>query len=63
MLGYAYEIIYNKGKENVVDDALSRKYDEEVSVFALSFLVLDWLHEACQEWSKDAKFMHMIHQL
>ena len=37
--GYDYEIIYKKGKENVVVDALSRKY-EEGSLFFLS-IVLD----------------------
>jgi hypothetical protein len=34
MLGYDYEIIYNKGKENVVVDALSQKYEEEGSIFS-----------------------------
>jgi hypothetical protein len=29
LFGYDYEIIYKKGKENVVVDALSRKYEEE----------------------------------
>jgi hypothetical protein len=43
LFGYDYEIIYKKGKENVVVDALSRKYEEEGSLFSLSFIVLDWL--------------------
>jgi hypothetical protein len=43
MLLYDYEIIYKKKKENVVVDALSRKYDEEGSLFASSFLVENWL--------------------
>jgi hypothetical protein len=46
MLGYDYEIIYKKGKENVVVDALSRKYEEEGSLFALSLPILDWLTES-----------------
>ena len=34
MLGYDFEIIYKKGKKNVVADALSRK-DEDEDVEAL----------------------------
>jgi hypothetical protein len=40
---YDYEIIYKKGKYNVVVDALSWKYEDEGSIFSLSFIVLDWL--------------------
>jgi hypothetical protein len=50
MLGYDYEIIYKKGKENIVADALSRKHEEEGSLFCLSLLVPDWIEEVCQEW-------------
>jgi len=35
MLGYDFEIIYIKGKQNVVADALSRK-DEDVEAFFCS---------------------------
>jgi hypothetical protein len=31
MLGYDYDIIYKKGKENVVAEALSRKYEKDPS--------------------------------
>jgi hypothetical protein len=41
LFGYDYEIIYKKGKDNVVVDALSRKYEDEVSIFSLSFIVPD----------------------
>jgi hypothetical protein len=41
LFGYDYEIIY-KGKENVVVDSLSIKY-EEGSLFSLSFIVIDWI--------------------
>jgi hypothetical protein len=47
--GYDYDIIYNKGKDNVVVDALSRKYEDEGSLFSLSFIVPDWLHAVHQE--------------
>jgi hypothetical protein len=41
LFGYDYEIIYKKGKDNVVADALSQKYEEEGSLFSLSFIVPD----------------------
>jgi hypothetical protein len=41
IFGYDYEIIYNKGKDNVVFDALSRKYEAEGSLFSLSFIIPD----------------------
>ena len=43
LFGYDYEIIYNKGKDNVVVDALSKKYEDEGSLFYLSFIVPNWL--------------------
>jgi hypothetical protein len=46
LFGYDYEIIYKKGKDNVVADALSQKYEDEGSLFSLSFIVPDWL-QAC----------------
>lgn len=50
MLGYDYEIIYKKGKENVVAHALSQKYEEERSLFSLSFILSNWVNEVCNEW-------------
>jgi hypothetical protein len=43
LFGYDYEIIYKNEKDNVVADALSRKYEDEGSLFSLSFIVSDWL--------------------
>jgi len=50
MLGYDFEIIYKKGKQNVVVDALSRK-DEDVEAFlcAISIIQPDWINEARDE--------------
>jgi hypothetical protein len=44
MLGYDFEIIYKKGKQNVVVDALSRK-DEYVEAFLYAILIIqpDWI--------------------
>jgi hypothetical protein len=63
LFGYDYEIIYKKGKENVVADALSRKYEDEGSLFSLSFIVPDWLQAVHQEWLQDPKSLHLIQQL
>jgi hypothetical protein len=43
MFGYDHEIIYKKGKENMVIDSLSRKYEYEGSFFSLCFIVANWL--------------------
>ena len=63
LFGYDYEIIYKKVKENVVVDALSKKYEEEGSVFSLSVIVPSWLQSAPQEWLQDPKISHLIQQL
>jgi hypothetical protein len=55
LFGYDYEIIYKKGKDNVVVDALSRKYEDKGSIFSLSFIVPDWLQAIHQEWLQDPK--------
>jgi hypothetical protein len=63
LFGYDYEIIYKKGKDNVVADALSRKYEDEGSLFSLSFIVPDWLQVVHQEWLQDPKLLRLIQQL
>jgi len=36
-------------KENLVVDAISKKYEVEGSLFSLSFILHDWLNEFFQE--------------
>ena len=52
ILGYDFEIIYKKGKQNVVADALSRK-DEDVEAFLCTISIIQpdcynpKLHHTC----------------
>jgi hypothetical protein len=61
ILGYDFEIIYQKGKQNVVEDALSRK-DEDVEAFfcAISIIQPHWITEARDEWKNDEKVWTLI---
>jgi hypothetical protein len=54
ILGYDFEIIYKKGKQNVMADALSRK-DEDVEAFlcAISIIQLDWIIKVRDEWKNE----------
>ena len=64
MLGYDFEIIYKKGKQNVVADALSRK-DEDVEAFlcAISIIQPDWINEARDQWKNDEEVWSLIQKL
>jgi hypothetical protein len=63
LFGYDYEIFYKKVKDNVVVDPLSRKYEDEGSLFSLSFIVPDCLQVGHQEWLHNPKNFHLIQQL
>jgi len=64
MLGYDSEIIYKKGKQNFVANALSRK-DEDVEAFlcAIYIIQLDWINEAKDEWNNDEEVWALIQKL
>ena len=64
MLGYEFEIIYKKGKLNVVADALSIKNEEvEALLCAISIIQPDWITEARDEWKKDEEVWTLIQKL
>jgi hypothetical protein len=64
ILGYDFEIIYKKGKKNVVVDALSIK-DEDVEAFlcVISIIQPDWIIEARDEWKNEEKMWTLIQRL
>ena len=54
ILGYDFEIIYIKWKQNFVVYALSRKDEDVEALFsAISTIHPDWINEARDEWKKD----------
>jgi hypothetical protein len=64
MLVYDFEIIYKKGKHNVVADSLSRKEEEtKGSLCAISSLQSDWVEEARIEWKQDQEVCKIIQKL
>ena len=63
MLGYDYEIIYKKGHENVVVDALSNQFEEESTLLAMSLPILEWIEEARKEWFSHPFLFQLINQL
>ena len=63
MLGYDYEIIYKKGRGNIVADALSRQFEEESTLLAISLPIPEWIEEACKEWFSHPGLSQLITQL
>ena len=64
MLGYDFEIIYKKGKQNMVANALSRKdEDVEALICALSIKHPDWIVEAREEWKNDLSVWMLIQKI
>ena len=61
MLGYDFEIIYKKGKQNVMVDALSRN-DEDVEALLCTIYIIqpDWINEAREEWKNDEEVWALI---
>ena len=63
MVGYDYEIIYKKGKDNVVSYALSRQYEDEGSLFSLSLPIPHWIDEFQCEWLAHPTISQIIQRL
>ena len=60
--GFDFKIIYKKGKENVVADALSRR-EEEPSLNSLSMVDPTWINEVREEWKQDPEAQQLIQKM
>ena len=49
MVDYDYKIIYNKGRNNVVEYGLSKQFEEEDSLFTLFLMVQGWINKSWHE--------------
>lgn len=63
MLGYDYEMIYKKGRENSVADALSHQFDEESTLLTISLPIPKWIEEAHREWFSHPWLSQLMTQL
>jgi len=63
MLGYDYEIIYKKGRENVVVDSLTCQFEEESTLLAISLPIPEWIEEARKEWFSHPSLSQLINKL
>ena len=64
MLKYYFEIIYKKGKQNMVVDALSRKYEDVKELLCdILFIQPNWRVEEREEWKNDTSMWTLIKQL
>jgi len=63
-LGYDFEIIYKKGKKNVVAVALLRKdEDVEALLYAIYIIQPNWIKKARDEWKNDEEVWALIQKL
>ena len=61
MLGYDFEIIYKKRKQNFVADALYRKdEDVEALLYSISIIQPYWILESRDEWKNDEEIWTFI---
>ena len=64
MLGYDFEIVYKKGKENIVANALSRKDEKDEALLrTLSIVQEHWVVEAKEEWQNDVATSNLIQKI
>ena len=59
-MGYEYDITYKKGKENLVVNALSRTFDDHISLSSISMHIPNWLQSVQQGYVNDSSLYEII---
>ena len=62
-MGYDYEITYKKGKDNLMADALSRTFDDHVSLSSISMPIPNWLQFVQQGYVNESSLSKIIQWL
>ena len=62
-MSYDYEITYKKGKDNMVVDALSRTFDDHVSLSSIYIPIPNWLRSVQQGYVDDSSLFEIIQEL
>ena len=62
-MGYDYEITYRNSKDNIVADALSRTFDSQGSLSAISMPVPNLLQSVQQGYVNDSSLSQIIQRL
>lgn len=52
-MGLSYEILYKRGSDNVVADALSRRDEKEAECAAITTVILAWIQELTERCQGD----------
>lgn len=60
LLGLQYKIIYKKGSDNRVADALSRRPLQDLSLCVVSVATLLWMNDIVAGYTKDAKAQQLL---
>lgn len=63
LLGYDYSVIYKKGKDNLVADALSRCHEGLVECNAIQISVPEWKKDLYSSWEGDTVAQNVIAEL
>jgi hypothetical protein len=60
---FDFDILYKKGKENLVVDGLSRKLDNDATLCAISIIILEWISEVQTEYIKNPEMRRLIEEV